>query len=170
MGVHDLAIINYLFGGNPVSVSAYGLDHINKEQNSKYVSDMAYITIQYSDIVATLNLKWLSPIKVRTTIIGGSEKSIIWDDTKMDRKLKIHDRVIVPTFEDQSGQSLGNMFCPRIEPKEALLEMCNHIYECVDTGKESIIDGEEGLKVVRMLNIIDKSLLLHGQKVEFIWI
>jgi predicted dehydrogenase len=171
LAVHDIAIVNFLFNEDPVSVAAHGVEHFPRQrEDGRFYPihyDMAYIIIQYGNIIFNMSAKWVSPVKIRTTIIGGSEKSIVWDDTKLDRKIEIHDKMIVPTFEDQSGQSLGNMWCPRIDTKEALLEMCNHIYECINTGNISIIDGKDGLKVVKILTTIDKSLNWKGHKVEY---
>jgi predicted dehydrogenase len=160
LATHDLAIINFLFNKKPISISVNGIDHFNNGREN-----IAYITIYFEDnIIIHLNVNWMSPVKVRTVIIGGENKIIIWDDLQSDRKISVYDKSAIPTSANQVEYRIGDLWCPSLILTEAIFEMCKHVYECITENKKSIIEGEEGLKVVRLLEAADKSLQSGGKE------
>jgi predicted dehydrogenase len=162
---HDLSIMHYLVGKKPVAVAATGISHFNHLEN------VAYITLYFTgSLIAHFNVSWLSPVKIRTTLIGGQKKMVVWNDLVADEKLRVYDRGI----DDTSGMSrdqrhtmltkyrTGDMWCPRCDDIEALRAEAEYFVNCVETGKRPINDGRSGLEVVRMLEAANKSLSQGG--------
>src|SRR5215471_45996 len=128
---HDLSIIDYLLRSTPEAVVATGEKHVNGTE------DMAFITIYFPNkLIAHLNVNWLSPVKVRTTLIGGEKKMLAWNDLEADEKIKVYDKGI----EQSSGPSgydlrvsyrAGDLWVPRIEQKEALSVETQYFVDCV---------------------------------------
>lgn len=165
LATHDLAIIDHLLPNPPEAVIATGEKHING------LEDMAFVTIYFPDkVIAHLNVNWLSPVKIRMTLIGGEKSMLVWDDLAADEKVKIYDRGIarpgaVPSHDLQVSYRAGDMWAPRVESAEALSREVNHFVECVASGETPINDGLAGLRVVRMLEAIDESIAGHGRLV-----
>ena len=84
---HDLSIIDHLIKETPEAVSATGQTHLNGHE------DVAFITVYFPNkIIAHINVNWLSPVKVRTTLIGGEKKMLVWNDLEADEKIKVYDK------------------------------------------------------------------------------
>jgi predicted dehydrogenase len=159
---HDLSIVDHLVENKPEYVTASGQNHLNG------LEDLAYITVYYSDqMIAHFNVNWLSPVKVRTTLIGGEKKMLVWNDLEADEKLKVYDKGV----ELASGQNrydllvsyrAGDMFAPRVEQTEALAAEAKYFVECVTQNKKPFNDGHAGLRIVRLLEAADKSLKNRG--------
>ena len=159
LGPHDLSIIDYLFGEEPIYIEASGYCHVNA-----HLPDIAYLTLHFqSRTVAHLNLSWMSPVKVRRLAIGGSDKMLIWDDLNNEEKIKIynsgidfqseHERdVVIPEYR------IGDIFSPRIPTHEALAAVIEHFAEVIAGREASIMDGVKGLRVVRILEESQKAL------------
>ena len=117
---HDLAIVDYLIGERPEAVVATGEQHLNG------LTDVAYMTIYYPDnVIAHLNVNWLSPVKVRMTLIGGEKKMLVWNDLEVDEKIKVYDRGVQMNSKQGVYDLLvsyrsGDMWAPHIDPTEAL--------------------------------------------------
>ena len=160
---HDFAIMDHLISLKPQAVVATGQSHFNGLEN------IAYITVYFDEcLIAHFNVNWLSPVKVRTTLVGGEKKMLVWNDVTADEKIKIYDRgVDVETREGVYNLLVnyrsGDMHAPRIEPKEALQLEVEHFRDCLLNGTKPINDGHAGLRVVRMLEAADKSLKNRGQ-------
>jgi predicted dehydrogenase len=162
---HDLSIVDHLFNAEPELVIATGQKHLNGFE------DLAYMTIYYGDkMIAHINVNWLSPVKVRTTLIGGEKKMLVWNDLDADEKIKVYDKGVQMT----NGQSVhellvsyrsGDMWAPKIEQTEALAAEANYFVDCLSHGTRPINDGVAGLRVVRMLEAADKSLKDRGRPV-----
>ena len=169
LAVHDLAIMDFALGLEPVAVSATGHAHFPGQPE-----DVAYLTCFFeSNLIAHLHLNWLSPVKIRRTIIGGSSQMLVYDDLEPSEKLKVYDRgahLQDPGMESQYRQKVdyrvGDMWAPHIQPGEALQANTAHFIECIDTGRTPITDGQAGLRVVRILEAATESMKRRGEPVN----
>jgi predicted dehydrogenase len=155
---HDLSIIDHLIGLEPEHVVATGGAHLNGH------ADVAYITLCFpKNIIAHVNVNWLSPVKVRTTLVGGQRRMVVWDDLAPAEKIKVYDKGADVGTEQGVRQLLvsyrsGDMWAPRIDQTEALQLEAKYFLECVSSGKRPFNDGRAGLRVVKMLERADASL------------
>jgi predicted dehydrogenase len=158
---HDLAIMDYLIGETPEEIFATGQSHLNGSE------DIAFITLYFPDeVIAHINVNWLSPVKVRTTLIGGDKKMLVWNDLEADEKIKIYDRGVEVTNVEGVYNLLvnyrsGDMWAPRLEQAEALREELSYFVECITKDQISFNDGLAGLRVVRILEDASESLNRH---------
>lgn len=163
---HDLSIMDYLIQHQPEALVATGESHLNGH------ADVAYITVYFpNNVIAHINVNWLSPVKVRTTLIGGEKKMLVWNDLDPDEKLKIYDKGAQATKREGVYELLvsyrsGDMWAPRIEPGEALRTELAHFLHCVRQGQRPLNDGHSGLRVVQMLEAADLSLKQKGKTVR----
>ena len=163
---HDLSIMDHLIKEKPEAVVATGETHLNG------AADVAFMTVYFPrKIIAHINVNWLSPVKVRTTLIGGEKKMLVWNDLEADEKIKVYDKGVQVTsgegvYELLVSYRSGDMWAPKIERIEALQNETAYFAECVITNKKPINDGEAGLRVVRMLEAADKSLKEKGKIVS----
>src|SRR5882757_100586 len=163
---HDLSIMDYLIKTSPEVVIATGQKHLNG------LEDVAYITIHFSDnMIAHLNVNWLSPVKVRTTLLGGEKKMLVWNDLEADEKIKLYDRGVQMMSGEAVYQQLvsyrtGDMWSPNIEQIEALKVEASYFIDCIRNNKRPFNDGEAGLRIVRMLEAADESLKQKGRVVQ----
>lgn len=163
---HDFSIMDYLIKEKPCGVAASGKSHVSKLEN------IAYITVYFDgNIIAHFNVNWLSPVKIRNTFIGGEKKMLVWNDIDPDEKVKIYDKGI----EVRNKQSIynllvsyrtGDMWVPRIEQTEALKLESQHFVECINNNTTPINDGHAGLRVVKLLEACNVSLINNGEMVE----
>jgi predicted dehydrogenase len=158
---HDLAIMDYLIAARAEAVSATGQCHLNG------LEDLAYLTVYIPGMLAHINVNWLSPVKVRTTLIGGEKKMALWNDLEPDEKVRIYDKGV----EITSGQGVydllvsyrsGDMWAPKVESTEALKTEAGYFRDCVQNNRTPINDGLAGLRVVRMLEAAGQSLKQRG--------
>jgi len=162
---HDLSIIDHLFEQDPEAVVATGQTHLNGHE------DVAFITLYFPDnVIAHINVNWLSPVKVRTTLIGGEKKMLVWNDLEADEKIKIYDKGVQVTSREGLYNLLvnyrsGDMWAPQIEQVEALTRELAYFVDCIMTDKTPFNDGNAGLRVVKMLEAASTSLKLRGQLV-----
>lgn len=159
---HDLSIMDHLIGMNPIAISATGMAHINGFE------DVAYVTIFYPDnLIAHISINWLSPVKVRMTMIGGQKKMLLWNDLVADEKLRVYDRGVEVETKEESYQvrinyRSGDIWVPRLEQIEALKAETEYFVECIENNLTPFNDGVAGLKVVRMIEAIVTSLSKGG--------
>ena len=164
---HDFAIMDYLLGPTARALSAHGTRHFNTG-----LEDMAYVSVYYdNNVLAHFHLNWLSPVKVRRTIIGGSKKMLLWDDLNMEERIKIYDKGMDVTTKEGLYQVLatprhGAMHAPVIPGVEALSAEIDYLARCIRTGEHPFNDGEAGLRMVRLLAATDESLRNKGRVVE----
>jgi predicted dehydrogenase len=162
---HDLSIMDYVIGEQPQAVVATGANHLNGH------ADMAFITVYFpGEIIAHINVNWLSPVKVRTTLIGGKDKMLVWNDLEADEKIKIYDKGVQMT----SGQGVydllvsyrsGDVWAPKVQQTEALRVELDYFIECITHSKVPINDGVAGLRVVKLLDAAEQSLKERGRLV-----
>jgi len=159
---HDLSIVNYLLDAEPEAVVATGQHHLNGH------ADVAYITLYFpQNVIAHLNVNWLSPVKVRTTLIGGEKKMLVWNDLEVDEKIKVYDKGVAIKNEEGVYKLLvsyrsGDMWAPRVEQTEALKVELSYFLKCIDENLAPVNDGMAGLQVVKILDAADKSLKSRG--------
>jgi predicted dehydrogenase len=162
---HDLSIVDYLIGKPPEAVIATGESHLNG------LTDVAYLTAYFPDnIIAHINVNWLSPVKVRTTLIGGEKKMVVWNDLEADEKIKVYDRGVKMTSREGVYDLLvsyrsGDMWAPKVEATEALRAELSYFVDCIEHNLVPLNDGLAGLRVVRMLEAAEESLSRKGEAV-----
>jgi predicted dehydrogenase len=163
---HDFAVMDYLIDEEPAAVAACGKAHVNG------MEDTAYVTVHFNNnMIAHFNVNWLSPVKVRTTLIGGEKKMLVWNDLEPDEKIKIYDKGVEIRNKEAEYKMLvnyrsGDMHAPRVEQIEALKIEAEYFVHCIKENKTPINDGRAGLRVVRMLDACNASLVKNGQAVE----
>ena len=175
LAVHDLAIMDYLLPVQPVAVSATGIGHVPGEPEN-----MAYVTLHFdTNVMAHLHVNWLSPVKVRKTLVGGSRKMVSYDDLEPSEKIRIYDKGI--TLKDTAagdgngngkyamlvGYRSGDLWAPQIALTEALSIEARHFVDCISNNLTPIADGKSGLRVVRMLEAATESMRASGRLIEF---
>jgi predicted dehydrogenase len=163
---HDLSILDYLIKESPEAIVATGQTHLNGFE------DIAFITIYYPNrIIAHVNVNWLSPVKVRTTLIGGEKKMLVWNDLEADEKIKVYDKGVHITSQEGLYELLvnyrsGDMWAPQIEQVEALRLELGYFVECITKNETPFNDGVAGLRVVKMLQAANESLRNRGSLVR----
>jgi predicted dehydrogenase len=164
---HDIAIMDYLVGERPVSVCATGASHFGTG-----LENVAYMTVYFaSGLIGHFHNNWLAPVKIRTTLVGGSKKMIVYDDMEVSEKVKVYDRgvdVATPEGVRQAliAYRLGDMWAPKLDTAEALHRMATEFVDCVQTGRRPRTDGESGLNVVRILEASEMSIKRRGREVK----
>ena len=166
---HDLSIMDFLIHGKPEAVIATGETHLNG------LVDVAYITVYFpGNTIAHINVNWLSPVKIRTTLIGGEKRMLVWNDLEADEKLKIYDKGVAMNGNGHGRQGLyellvsyrsGDMWAPHVSLTEGLRTEVSYFIECVRTTQTPINDGVAGLRVVQLLEAADRSLKERGRAV-----
>jgi predicted dehydrogenase len=163
---HDLAIMDYLIDKNAEALVATGEAHFNS------LEDVAYVTIYFSDrMIAHLNVNWLSPVKVRTTLIGGGKKMLVWNDLNADEKIRIYDKGVEVNNTEGIYDLLvsyrsGDMWVPKVDQVEALKLEAQYFVDCINSNTAPINDGKAGLRVVKMLEAADRSLKKKGEMIH----
>lgn len=164
---HDFSIMNHLIDENPTAVSAWGTGHFGNG-----LEDVAYVAVHFDNgFIAHFHCNWLSPVKIRKTLISGDKKMLVWDDLSSDEKVKVYDRGV--NIKNTEGihnllvsYRSGDMHVPKVDNTEALKLEVEHFSECIERNQKPINDGEAGLKVVRMLEAADKSLKNDCKKIK----
>jgi predicted dehydrogenase len=163
---HDLSIMDHIIKAEPQAIVATGEKHLNG------VEDVAYITIYFPrNIIAHINVNWLSPVKIRTTLIGGQKKMVVWNDVVADEKVRVYDKGV----QISSGEGIrdlmvsyrsGDMWAPQLEQLEALHVEMNYFADCIVNNKVPFNDGHAGLRIVRMLEAAEQSIRSKGELVR----
>jgi predicted dehydrogenase len=159
---HDLSIIDHLIKETPEAVSATGQTHLNGHE------DVAFITVYFPNkIIAHINVNWLSPVKVRTTLIGGEKKMLVWNDLEADEKIKVYDKGAHITSREGLHNLLvnyrsGDMWSPQVEQIEALRQELAYFVDCISNNDAPFNDGIAGLRVVKLLEAANQSVKKRG--------
>jgi predicted dehydrogenase len=168
LAVHDLAIMSYILPQSPCAVAATGIKHVRNG-----TENLAYLTMFFEDnTIAHVNVNWLSPVKLRRTLIGGSKQMIVYDDMEPSEKVKVYDKGITLSegtdslYQALIGYRSGDMFAPQLDVSEALKTELTHFAHCIDTGQQPITGGHAGLQIVRLLESASHSMKHRGRLVE----
>jgi predicted dehydrogenase len=162
LACHDLSIMDYLLASTPTAIHAAGACHTGNG-----IDDIAYITMHMpNNVISNLQVSWLSPVKIRQILLGGTKKMIVYDDLVPMEKLRIYDKGISveePTTDQERYESLiqyriGDMYAPVFDLTEALKVEVAHFVDCIVNKTQPLSDGEAGLRVVRMLELANASL------------
>ena len=170
---HDLSIMDFLIKKKPVAVSAHGSVHFESKLEA-----IAYVSIEFEDngFMAHFHVNWLSPVKIRRTLISGDKKMLVWDDLSPDEKIKIYDRGV--EFKSTNGTAkngihdllvsyrTGDVYVPKIDNTEALRAEIDYFVRCLEKNEEPFNNGQTGLQVVRLLEAADKSIKNNGRRIE----
>jgi predicted dehydrogenase len=163
---HDLSIMDHVIKEKPEAVVATGEKHLNG------VEDIAFITVYFPRrIIAHINVNWLSPVKVRTTLIGGEKKMLVWNDLEADEKIRIYDKGVSMSTNPRNLHQLlvsyrsGDMWAPQVEQVEALRAETAYFLKCIEENAKPLNDGHAGLRVVRILEAANRSIHSRGKAV-----
>ena len=165
---HDLSIMFYINPDiKPISVNTVGSDHIGKG-----FEDVAYLTVKCEDnFIGHFHANWLSPVKVRKTLVAGDKKMLVWDDLEADEKIKIYNKRVEEIKDKSEFYKLqikyhtGDILVPVVPMTEALKLEVAHLVDCIKNGTTPINGGKEGLDVVKILEASDMSLKNGGKEV-----
>ena len=168
LAIHDLSIIDYVLPSRAVAVSATGISNIPGQPEN-----VAYITLFFANPqIAHVHVNWLTPVKVRHTLIGGSEKMILYDDLEPSEKVKVYDKGVTVSQSPEAVYEMlvsyrsGDMWAPRLDTTEALHTEALHFINCITDNKQPETNGQAGLRLVRMVEAAERSLRCRGQLVE----
>ncbi len=167
---HDLSILDTVLpdGVVPATVSAHGSDPIGAGQ-----ACVAYLTVELSNgAIAHIHVNWLSPTKIRTTIVGGSKRTVVWDDLNPSQRLAIYDRGVQRNDPEKLGAEvrnqtlvsyrIGDMVAPALPEREALRTMMSEFASAITEGRAPLTDGRSGLRVLALLEAASQSLANGG--------
>jgi len=165
---HDISILIFLFGQMPSEVSARGASYLNSG-----VEDVVFVDLLFPNgATAHVHASWLDPSKVRRMTIVGSKRMVVYDDVESEGKVKVYDKGVLKMGDSQIFGEFqyrlhsGDINIPRIDMSEPLRNECAHFIECIREGKRPRTDGENGLRVVKVLEAAQRSLEEHGVPVD----
>ncbi len=163
---HDLSIMTHLIDRQPRWVSAVGSTHYGKHEN------LAYLTMKFDDmLIAHLHVNWLAPVKLRSTLIGGSRRMIVYDDLAPSEKVLVYDKGITHNADVSSRNRalvdyrVGDMYAPHLDNAEPLNRVCRVFIDAVERGIRPPTDGLAGLRVVQLLEAGQQSLRKNGEQI-----
>ena len=165
---HDISIVCYLLGSEPVSVAAHGQCYLQKD-----IEDVVFATIKFADgKTANIHCSWLDPHKIRKMTVVGSEKMVTFDDMEATEKIRMYDKGaaikhdITTSYADIISLRFGDIVIPKVPGGEPLALECEHFIDCVLDGKPIRSDGIDGLRVVQVLEAGQKSLKSNGEPIN----
>ncbi len=163
---HDVSVLLHLVKERPTHVSSRGGSFIRKD-----IPELAYVDFRYANnFLAHITVSWISPVKVRQMLIGGSKQMVLYDDIENIEKVRIYDRGVELSdgpqgfLERQLIYRTGDMWAPKIDTTEPLKMMCQHFRQCIEHKERPSSDGEFALEVVKILEGAEKSLREHGRE------
>lgn len=164
---HDLSIMDYLIGRQPLSVSALGSCHIEPG-----IENIAYLVLQFpDDFIAHFHFNWLAPVKIRRTLIAGSRKMILYDDIEPTEKVRVYDKGVTANrvgdreadYQTLVSYRTGDVWAPKLDATEALHHVVAEFLNSIRLQRQPLTDGEAGLRVVRILEAAQQSIKQGGQ-------
>lgn len=163
---HDISILNYLINDTPYSVNATGVSHTHNG-----IENIAYLTVNYkSGFIAHFNCSWTSPVKIRTMLIGGDKKMMLFNDLEPTEKIKVYDTGYDYKSDEDKRRILvdyraGDVFIPKIDVKEALFGMASDFINSIKNNSKPISDFESGLNVIKILEASQLSIKQNGKEI-----
>ncbi|HEX7287873.1 MAG TPA: Gfo/Idh/MocA family oxidoreductase [Candidatus Angelobacter sp.] len=168
LGPHDFSIMDYLCDLEPKSVSASAVKHLHCPHDN-----IAYVTVRFANnLIAHFHLNWLAPVKVRTTIVGGSKKMLVYDDMQNSEKIKVFDRGITANHDPNrrermlTGYRNGDILVPNLEQTEALRLMAQEFINSIREDRKPLTDGASAYRVVRLLEAAQRSIEQNGRAID----
>lgn len=166
---HDVSIMDFLLGRDAVAVSAVGASH-----GGSPTENIAYVHVQFGgSLLGHIHVNWLAPAKVRTTILGGSKRMVIYDDMEPSEKIRIYDKGVL--ISQEPGQEneyqwmiqyrSGDMHAPKLEGREALATEVDNIVRATRGQEPLVCDGRAGWRVVKILEAAQRSVEQGGLRV-----
>ena len=168
---HDLSIMDYVIPNKPVALTARGSVHF-----AGGYEDIAYVCVEFegNGFIAHFHVNWLSPVKIRQTLISGDKKMLVWDDLDPDEKVKIYDRGVDVKSANGGKNGIhellvsyrsGDVHIPKLDNIEALKAEAQYFVDCIEKDQEPFNNGQAGLQVVRLLEAADESIKQGGKRV-----
>ena len=166
LGTHDISVALYLLEEEPCTVAAYGDCYIQSD-----VNDVVFLNLHFpGKKMANIHLSWLDPHKIRKITIVGSRKMVVFDDMEVREKIRIYDKGVDNLNNLSSNEYIslrfGDVLIPKLDTIEPLKNEAAHFIDCIKTRENPITDGENGLKVIKILEEAEKSLRKHNGKEE----
>ena len=165
---HDISIMDYLMPFPKLAISATGSHYYGNGLVPK-----ALVTVYMAgNTIGHINVSWVSPVKIRQTLIGGTARMVLYDDNEPSEKIKIYDKGVDLNITQEELYHLkvqyrvGDMYAPRLDDTEALTLETRHFADCIQNGKEPLTGGKAGLEVVKVLVAAEQSLMNRGAPVE----
>jgi predicted dehydrogenase len=164
---HDISILLYLINTTPHSVNATGVSHTKNG-----IENIAYLTVNYNDdIIAHFNCSWTSPVKIRSLLIGGDKKMMLFNDLEPTEKIKIYDTGYAHKTDEEKQRVLvdyrtGDIFIPKVELKEALYAMAEDFVNSATQKKQPVSNSAIGLEVIKILEAAQTSIKNQGKEIK----
>jgi predicted dehydrogenase len=168
LAAHDISIMDYFMPARKLAVSATG----SNGYGNKFVCKSILTVFMENNLLGHINVSWISPVKIRQTLIGGTSKMVLYDDNNPSEKVKVYDKGIdlYETKEElyrmKVQYRIGDMYAPKLEEIEALAVGTEHFAECILNHAQPLTDGRAGLEVVKVLVASKESLKKKGAPVE----
>jgi len=173
---HDFSIMDFVIARQPEAVTATGSCHIKKG-----IENIAYVMLRFPDeFIAHFHFNWLSPVKIRHTLIAGSRKMVVYDDIEPTEKVRVYDSGVTTTQkEDQLAQldreaayrtlvsyRTGDVWVPKLDTTEALRYVCEEFLAAITEKRPPLTDGNAGVRVVRLLDAAQRSINQGGDPIR----
>jgi len=163
---HDISIMEHIVGLKPLAVSAVGVSHFDDHE------DIAYITVSFpNNVIAHFHMNWISPVKIRKILIGGTKLMVVYDDMEPSEKVKLFEKGVQIKGKENESKALveyriGDMYAPHIEQTEALSLVAKDFVEAVCRGRQPVSNAHVGLNVVKILEAADYSMRMGGKSMN----
>lgn len=170
---HDFSIMDYVIGRQAQAVTATGSCHIKKG-----IENIAYVLLRFPDeFIAHFHFNWLSPVKIRHTLIAGSRKMVVYDDIEPTEKVRVYDSGVTATrtadqldreaaYRTLVSYRTGDVWVPKLDSSEALHYVCKEFLDAICEKRQPLTDGNAGLRVVRLLDAAQRSIRQNGSPVK----
>ena len=163
---HDISILLHLINKKPYSVNATGVSHTKNG-----IENVAYLTINYSEnFIAHFSCSWTSPVKLRTMLIGGDKKMLVFNDLEPSEKIRIYDTGYNYKTDEEKNRLMvdyrtGDVYIPKLESKEALFGMASDFINSIINKTEPLSNSKLGLDVIQILEASQQSIKNKGKEI-----
>jgi predicted dehydrogenase len=169
---HDLAIMDFIIDRKPLAVTATGSCHVERG-----IENIAYVMLRFpEEFIAHFHFNWLSPVKIRRTLIAGSRKMVVYDDIEPTEKIRVYDKGVMVTQSEEAADKedayrtlvsyrTGDVWVPKLDSTEALRYVCQEFLDAIKEQRRPLTDGHSGLRVVRLLEAAQSSISQQGRAV-----
>jgi predicted dehydrogenase len=170
LAVHDVSVINFFTADRPEVVQAIGAAHPPGP-----LASIGVLTLRYaSGLFVHINCSWVSPVKIRHMLIGGDRKMVVYDDLNATEPVKIYDSGVVARTDEERSRLMfeyraGDVYSPKIAPKEALANLVADFTTSVRDGTAPVSDGRFGADTVKILEAAQQSVEGGGREIKLEW-